>query len=174
MPKLLPPAFLTFIAALGACASGTTAPTDAARAPALAASTYRERDVAVPFVRGIQVPCSRAGLEIVVFEGTQHVAIQQTVASTGRTLLRFQTNGQGVTGTGLVSGDTYRLGGVTSESYQLPDGTTFPMSYSYQNAFTVTSPGATGNIVAHETLRVDFDAAGSGTVSVVNFKAECK
>ena len=158
---------------LAGCGVSSTGP-EAFNHPAFAAESYTESDVAVPFTRGVQIPCSRNGLEIVVFTGTQHVLLHQSVAATGRSAIKLQTNGQGITGTGLVTGDTYRLGGMTTDMYQLPLGTPYPASYTYVNNFPITSAGATGNVVAHETLRVEWDAWGNGTVTVVNFNAECK
>jgi hypothetical protein len=131
-------------------------------------------DVKLPLCFPIQIPCSRTGLEITVFTGTEPVLSSQTTRPDGGTRVSFQTNGRGATGTGLVSGDLYRLGGVTRESFELAPGQPWPDSYEYINNFDGTSPGATGNIVAHETLRVIWDAAGVPTFQVVNLIGECR
>jgi len=72
-----------------------------------------------------------------------------------------------------VTGDTYHLNGGTQEEFTF-DVNALPFDYDMVNNFHVTSAGATGNIVAHETLRITYDADGNATVTVVNFHADCK
>jgi hypothetical protein len=161
--------------ALAACQSDPAAPATGSllRRSANAASADVTNDVAVPAQFPVRIPCSRAGWEIIVFQGTEHVLLQQVVRPDGGARVKIQTNGTGMTGVGLVTGDLYRVGGTTQESYDFPAGQPFPASYTYVNDFVVTSAGATGNVVAHETLRVIWDAYGIPTVQVVDFHADC-
>jgi hypothetical protein len=92
--------------------------------------------------------------------------------SNGNYRLKIQSDGQGVTATGLVTGDVYHVGGGTSDTWDyLPSG---GFHYDYQNAFQATSPGKTGNTVAHETLHIDADQYGHVELRNVEFHAECK
>jgi hypothetical protein len=160
--------------ALAGCADRALGPAEAAAglqsAPSLAAVT--ENDIRIPYHQPVIVPCGRLGQEIVPFDGTVHVLFQTSFSTNGRRHLKLQTNAQGMTGIGLVSGDLYRLNGGSSDAYEFDvDG---PYSNTYVNNFHVESAGATGNIVAHETLRVLVDENGIPSVQAVNFVAECK
>ena len=176
MRFLTSPSFLAigFAVALAGCADQaagpTEAPAEAPAAPSLAAFT--ENDVKVPYHQPVIVPCGRLGQEIVPFDGTIHVLFQTSFSASGRRHVKLQTNAQGMRGVGLVSGDLYRLNGGTSDAYEFDvDG---PYTNTYINNFHVTSAGATGNIIAHETLRVLVDENGVPSVLNVNFVAECK
>ena len=163
------------IVTLAGCADRAVGPTEAPAAnpaaPSLAAFT--ENDVKVPYHQPVIVPCGRLGQEIVPFDGTIHVLFQTSFSASGRRHLKLQTNAQGMTGVGLVSGDLYRLNGGSSDAYEF-DVEGLPYTNTYINNFHVTSAGATGNIIAHETLRVLVDENGVPSVQNVNFVAECK
>ena len=160
-----------------ACADAPTAPAPVA-GPALAAGTgtiaWTDNDIKREVHRGgVQIPCGRMGLELLAISGYEHVLAHQSFSPNGDVKVKMQTNAQEMTALGMVSGDTYRLGGMTAEEfsynvYQLP------YSYEYTNNFVVTSPGATGNIVAHEVLHVNILADGTWDVQTVRFSAECK
>lgn len=151
-------------------ATSTTVRSISTRAAA-AAST--ENDIKISAHLPVIVPCGRLGQEIVPFDGTQHVLVHSSFNTSGVEHLKLQTNAQGMTGTGLVSGDTYRVNGVTKDQYEF-DALTLPYTNTYVNNFHVESAGATGNIIVHETLKVYVDENGDPTVEVVNFTAECK
>jgi hypothetical protein len=161
------------VAGLAGCADRALSPTEApagrAPTPSLALT---ENDIKIPYHQPVIVPCGRLGQEIVPFDGTIHVLFQMSFSASGRRHLKMQTNAQGMTGIGLVSGDRYRLNGGSSDAYEFDvDGT---YTNTFVNNFHVESAGATGNIVAHETLRVLVDENGIPTVQTVNFTAECK
>ena len=160
--------------ALAACADRglgpNEAPADGLATPSLAAIT--ENDVKIPYHQPVIVPCGRLGQEIVPFDGTVHVLFQTSFSAGGRRHLKLQTNAQGMTGVGLVSGDLYRLNGGSKDMYEFDvEG---PYANTFVNNFHVESAGATGNIIAHETLRVLVDENGVPSVQTVNFVAECK
>jgi hypothetical protein len=160
--------------ALAGCADRALGPAEAPAGlrsgPSLAAVS--ENDIKIPYHQPVIVPCGRLGQEIVPFDGTVHVLFQTSFSASGRRHLKLQTNAQGMTGVGLVSGDRYRLNGGSSDAYEFDvDGT---YVNTYINNFHVESAGATGNIVAHETLRVQVDENGVPSVQTVNFVAECK
>jgi hypothetical protein len=119
------------------------------------------------------VPCGRLGREIVPFDGTQHVLVHSSFNTSGWSTSICRPTPRGLTGTGLVSGDAYRVNGVTKDQYQF-DALTLPYTNTYVNNFHVESAGATGNIIAHETLKVYVDENGDATIEVVNLTAECK
>jgi len=160
-----------------ACSTGPTGPTAAARAPftgpSFSASAFTDNELRVPFLRGLQIPCSSNGIEIAVFTGEVHLFLHETVSETGHARVKAMTNAQGITGVGLVTGDAYHMNGGTQEEFTF-DVDALPFDYDMVNNFHVTSSGAAGNIVAHETLRITYDADGNATVTVVNFHADCK
>jgi hypothetical protein len=162
---------------LAACTEAPSAPAASAATarPALASygadRTYN--DVRVPVHHPIQVPCARTGMEIVPLDGVEHASFQLSQNAAGGLRMRMHVNAQGVTGVGLVSGDAYHASGTTEESYEWGPGGA-PEGYYLTYTFNVTSPGATGNIVAHEVLRMSFDAAGYPSLDVVKFDAECR
>ena len=153
-----------------ACADAPSAPLTASAAPSRATATAGDNrtynDIRVPVAMPVRIPCSRAGWEIIPMSGVEHASMQLSSNANGDLTLRLHVNAQGVTG------DTYRASGTTEETYDwtsagAPDG--YYLTYN----FNVTSPGATGNIVAHEVLRMTFDASGFPTLAVAKFEAEC-
>jgi len=163
-------------AMLAACADAPSAPRATASRPAASAFASGNRtfnDVRVPVGMPVRVPCGRMGMEIVPLSGVEHASLQFVQTATGATSLRMHVNAQGVTGVGLVSGDLYRASGTTEETYAF-DALGPLESYYLTYTFNVTSAGATGNIVAHELLRMTFDADGNPSLDVVKFDGECR
>ena len=165
------------LTALAACADAPTA-APAAAAPQLSALSASLNgtinEFGPPFIGGVVVPCGRMGPELVTFSGTEHFSFQQQVNATGSMNVRLRANAQGVTATGLVSGDTYHTSGSTDETYDFVVGQ-LPFSYDVVYTFNMASAGAgSGNIHALEVLRVSYDQYGYPTLQRVKFEAECK
>lgn len=167
------------LTALAACADAPTAPAAAASRPrqlaALAAPLNGTiNEFGTPFIGGVVVPCGRMGPELVTFSGTEHFSFQQQVNATGSMFVRMRANAQGITATGVVSGDTYHTSGSTDESFDFEVGQ-LPFSYDEVYSFNMASGGAgSGNIHAIEVLRVNYDESGYPTIQRVKFDAECK
>jgi len=170
------------LTALVACADAPTAPATAgARTPqavagaALSASLNGTiNEFGPPFIGGVVVPCGRLGPELVTFSGTEHFSFQQQVNSTGTMNVRMHANAQGVTATGVVSGDAYHTSGATDEAYDF-NVDMLPFSYDIVYSFNMASAGAgSGNIHALEVFRVSYDVYGYPTIDRVKFDAECK
>lgn len=169
------------LTALAACADAPTAPaTTGARAPQPAAAALSAslngtiNEFGPPFIGGVVVPCGRMGPELVTFSGTEHFSFQQQVTASGSMNVRLHANAQGVTATGVVSGDTYHTSGATDEAYDFVVGQ-LPFSYDVVYSFNMASAGAgTGNIHALEVFRVSYDEYGYPTIQRVKFDAECK
>lgn len=177
MHRSLPSLVVVSALTLAACADAPSAPRASSAAPSRALAAYGDvrtyNDVRVPLHHPIQVPCGRMGMEIVPFHGDEHASFQLSEPGPGRLRMRLHVNSQGVTGVGLVSGDTYHAAGTTEETYEWSTAGA-PEGYYLTYTFAVTSAGATGNIVAHEVLRFSFDAAGYPSLDVVKFDAECR
>lgn len=163
-------AVLTCIA-LGACADAPTAPASAPRLAASGNATSSESQVHAHLP--IQVPCSRVGLEIVPLDGVEHVTFQESWNANGGGHVRFHVNAQDISGYGVISGDYYHADGATSEDYGFDVGQ-FPFTYETAYSFGVQGNGNYGHIVAHEVLRITYDAYGNRDVQVASFSAECK
>ncbi|HET7458469.1 MAG TPA: hypothetical protein VFJ74_12540 [Gemmatimonadaceae bacterium] len=167
------------LTALAACADAPTAtPAATDSRPGLAALSASLNgtinEFGPPFIGGVVVPCGRLGQELVTFSGTEHFSFQQQVNAAGSMNVRMHANAQGVTATGLVSGDTYHTSGATDESYDFVVNQ-FPFSYDIVYSFNMASGGAgSGNIHALEVLRVSYDANGWPTLQRVKFDAECR
>ena len=164
------------LTALTACADAPTAATTAR--PQIAAMTSSANGTintfGPPFIGGVVVPCGRMGPELVSFSGTEHFSFQQQVSTGGALNVRMHANAQGVTATGMVSGDTYHASGATDESYDFVVGQ-LPFSYDIVYSFNMASARAgSGNIHALEILRISYDETGYPTLTRVKFDAECK
>ncbi|AHG90703.1 hypothetical protein J421_3166 [Gemmatirosa kalamazoonensis] len=166
----------TLCLAAAACADAPSAPRLASSSPSLATAAAGEsrtyNDISVPVQMPVRIPCSRAGWEIIPMSGVEHASMQLSSNATGDLTLRLHVNAQGVTGVGLVTGDTYRASGTTEEKYDWTAAAALDGYYLTYN-FNVTSAGATGNIVAHEVLHMTFDASGYPSLQVTKFDAEC-
>jgi hypothetical protein len=158
-----------------ACSDAPSAPRPVPAQPSASVSSSYNRtfnDVGVNVHLPIQIPCSRLGMEIVPLYGVEHTSLQFAQTATGATSVKLHVNAQGVTGVGLVTGDTYHASGTTDETYDL-DAFGLTQTYYLTYTFNVTSAGATGNIRAHEILRMSFDASGYPVLEVAKFDAVC-
>lgn len=167
-------AVLASTAVLAACDAPSASPTaPTATRPAAAAVAYTEVAQDVPVHNPIVMPCAVGGPQIVIFDGTEHTLFQTTANAAGGGHVRMHVNANDVTGYAVITGEEYRASGTTQDAIDW-DAAQFPTTSMVTYSFNVTSPGRTGNIVAHETLQVDYDADGRPTVREVNFSAECR
>ena len=122
---------------------------------------------------GVFVPCAAGGAgELVFLSGDLHSLFHVTVIGQ-RYVFRQSTHPQGITGTGLTTGDQYRGTGVTGSvsSGSLTNG---QFSDTFVNNFRIIGEGPDNNLLIHETFHVTFNADGEFTTLVTNFSAECR
>ena len=119
------------------------------------------------------VPCANGGAgENVEFSGTLHVTEHRSISNSGHMVIHFTFNPQGITGVGLVTGDTYRSVGQTGLIVRWRAGQ--PFSNTYSNNFLVIGPGKGNNFLVHELIQVASNAHGDVTAEVVKIEILCK
>jgi hypothetical protein len=136
-----------------------------------ARATVFKDNVRVPFETIVFVPCAAGGVgEEVYLSGTLHFLFRTTFDNRSGFHSKFHAQPQGLGGIGLTTGDKYRGTGVTQDQFNGKVGST----YTFVNNFRIIGQGPGNNLLIHETLHVTVNANGEVTVSVDNFRAECR
>lgn len=117
----------------------------------------------------ISVPC--AG-DIIQFEGQIHVTNHVTM-NKDRVTVKFLHNRQGLSGTGLISGDKYQATGVTqyTQTGPLVNG---QYSLTYPTTFNVVGQGTGNNLMFHTTFHFTVNTDGTVITEVKEISFECK
>jgi hypothetical protein len=119
------------------------------------------------------VPCADEGAgELVLLEGTLHSLFHITING-NNFKMKVHDQPQGISGTGLTTGDKYQATGVTQQTF----GGSFvngQFSDSYVNNFRIIGQGRGSNFLVHEKFHITLNAKGELTASVDNFSVECK
>jgi len=116
------------------------------------------------------VPCANGGLgEDVELSGTLHDLISVTINDNS---LHVKTHDQpqGISGTGLVTGDKYQATGVTQEEFN----TSFGLQDTFVNNFRIIGQGNGNNFLVHENFHITINANGTVTALHDNFSIDCK
>jgi hypothetical protein len=123
-----------------------------------------------PIAITLFVPCADGGAgELVVLEGDLHVLLSIT-QNDNHLSVKSHSQPQGISGTGLSTGDNYQGTGVTQNHFTTGLGETF----TFVNNFRIIGQGPDNNILVHETFHVTINANGVVTATVDNFSVECK
>ncbi|MGH7548388.1 MAG: hypothetical protein ACREMM_09450 [Gemmatimonadales bacterium] len=166
-PRIL--ATVPMLFAFAACERAVTSPKPQALPPQAAVVTNTQFDLS-PFFIGN--PCPPAELVDIV-QGFAHVKTQLTTSASGRVMLRFSVNWQGVDGIGLVTG----------LKYQIQDNADFSINAGAGGAFVLDSDvvlranrqGSADNLYIDARLHVTFNANGVLTSFKVDpFGIECR
>ncbi len=158
-------------ALLAACDHPTTGPTREVGRPSFAASTFTE-NVKVSFEQLLFVPCANGGLgEDVAFTIKFHVVLHETISNSGESQVLIHLQDQGSNGTGVITGDSYHLVGMTK--FQDHFGG-FPIISEVVENFHIIGPGPGNNFYLHQTFHVTINANGDLTAFVDNLRIECK
>ncbi len=137
-----------------------------APAPALAQTTVNIT-LSVP-ATVIQNPCSP---EAVVLSGDLHLVIHVTEDNRGGYHMEVETNTEGLSGTGLTTGVSYRASETTGDSWYA--GVPFPSVYTSTKDTELLSQGDTDNFLMHFDLHVTVNADGVLSALVDNLRAGC-
>lgn len=119
------------------------------------------------------VPCANGGAgEVVRLSGPLHVLITFTINDnqiSGKT--HFQP--QGISGTGMTTGDTYQATGVTQDHFSssLQNG---QFNQTYVNNFRIIGHGPGNNFLVHENFHIAVNANGELSTAHDNFSVDCK
>ena len=159
--------------ALAACDSPTALDDSAVTPPSFARAVTITDNVSFPVNIGVFVPCAAEGAgEVVLLSGNLHSLFHLTV-NDNNFKVKFHTQPQGISGTGVSTGDKYQGTGVTQETF----GGSFvngQFSDTFVNNFRIIGQGPGNNLLIHNTFHFTFNANGELTAFVDNFSAECK
>jgi hypothetical protein len=114
-------------------------------------------------------PCTG---EQVTFSGTMQVTNHMTTDASGGTHLRTHTNYQNVTGTGVLSGSTYRVGTVSNEVVNDNDGP--QLNATVISTVKLIGPGSTLNYFLRIVMHITINANGETTSNVQEVVIECR
>jgi len=158
--------------ALAACDTSPTAPAANLERPSFSAVTSQTNTV-IPLDLFVFVPCANGGAaEVIEVSGPLHVLFQVTISNTGNVLVDTHFQPQGVSGTGLMTGDKYQATGITrsTDTFSTP----FPITSTFVNNFYMIGQGPDNNLKVHETFHLTINANGEVTAFVDNFSVTCQ
>jgi hypothetical protein len=117
------------------------------------------------------VPCANGGVgEDVHLTGSLQDVFHITLNSAGGFRVVFHDNPQGVSGTGLTTGDEYQGTGVTRDSF----GGRVGFEETFVNNFRIIGQGPGNNFLVHDNFHITVNANGTVTAFHDNFSVECK
>ena len=117
------------------------------------------------------VPCANGGAgEDVELSGYLHDVFHVTFTSSGAFRISFSDNPQGVTGTGLTTGDKYQGTGITRDNF----GGRIGFEETFVNNFRIIGQGAGNNLLIHDNFHITVNANGTVTSFHDNFSGECR
>lgn len=117
------------------------------------------------------IPCAAGGAgELVELTGSLHDVFHVTFTSSGAFRLSFSDNPQGITGTGLTTGDKYQGTGITRDNF----GGRLGFEETFVNNFRIIGQGSGNNFLIHENFHITVNANGTVTSFHDNFSAECR
>jgi hypothetical protein len=117
------------------------------------------------------VPCANEGAgERVVLTGTLHVLTHVTIDDQGGLHVQQHFQPQGVSGTGLTTGDDYRGAGVTRTEFNAAAA----FELTSINNFRIIGEGPDNNFLVHSNFHLTVTPSGDVTTVVDNFSVECR
>ena len=126
----------------------------------------------VPLDMAVFVPCAVGGAgEVVLLSGNLHLLTHFTEDGSGGFHLVDDANPQGLSGTGLTSGDKYQ--GTGGTRFQLNSGP-LPLTQTFVNNFRIIGEGGGNDLLVHHNMHLTVNANGEVTAVVDNFSVECK
>jgi hypothetical protein len=135
---------------------------------ALAQATTDKFNEKVPLNQIVFNPCTGEPLQLT---GELHILFLVTNDANGGFHVQTQFQPQGVSGTGLVSGEQYRGVGVTREEFNAQQGEL--REYTLVDRFYLVSTGPSENMLATTTIHVTFNANGEPTAELVRLDTKC-
>jgi hypothetical protein len=117
------------------------------------------------------VPCAADGAgELVALSGSLHLLSHFTEDGAGGFHVMNEANPQGVSGTGLTTGDTYHGTGVTRSNFNAHG---LPFNQTFVNNFRIIGEEPGNNFMVHQNLHITVNANGEMTAFVDNFRVDC-
>ena len=145
--------------------------TPAYAAAAAAAAQPVTRVEEIPVDETLFVPCAADGAgEGVHLTGRLHHLVHFTFDGAGGVHFKFHSSDQGITGTGLTTGDKYQRTGATNSEFNAKVGE----QSTVVDSFNIIGQGNGNNFLLHVTLHITVNANGTVTAEVFDFSVECK
>jgi hypothetical protein len=119
----------------------------------------------VPFVGTFSSPCTG---ELIAFTGNVQVLVGQFIDRTGALELTLESNFQGITGTGLLTGTPYQ---IPASSQQIMSVGLPPVTVTQSNDFRVV--GGQDNFMGQFPLTVTISTTGGVSASVGPLQIGC-
>jgi hypothetical protein len=124
-----------------------------------------------PFSTTEWVECANGGAgEMVTLSGSVHYLVAVTYDGNGGYHIKMQANPAGVSGTGDITGDKYRMTGV----YQTERNGTVGMQNTITQTFMVVGQGKGNNFVLHEVDHFTVLPDGTVIIDHETISTECK
>jgi hypothetical protein len=118
------------------------------------------------------VPCANNGQgEFIILEGTLNAVFHVTITDTGRIVFVEKFNPQGVTGTGVETGDVYR--GTGNTITVTGSGQGVPFTTTTVNSFKIIGPSG-NSLRIQETIHLTILESGEVTADVSQTKVTCR
>lgn len=142
---------------------------------ALAQAATATTNLSVPIALFTYVPCADGGAgEGILLTGDLHILVHLTMDSRGGFHAKTHYQPQGLSGVGLVTGDTYQGTGVTQDQFYVDGSDGAPFEYTFVNNFRMIGQGPGNNYSVHQNVHITVDANGNLRAWVDNFSATCK
>lgn len=130
-------------------------------------------NTSTPIVLSVFVPCAAGGAgELIEISGFLHTQISLTIDKNGGVHASQQFNPQGVTGSGVTTGDGYNGVGVTRNS--MSTTASGVVVFTSVNRFDMVGQGPGNNFSVHATEHLTVLPDGTVTVSFDNVSTTCK
>lgn len=140
-------------------------------AQAQAKATRFTENVVQPIDLLVFVPCAAGGVgEYVELTGTLHILFVTTIDDRGGFHSKYHFQPQGITGTGVTTGDKYQGTGVTQGTFNGKVG----FEATDVNNFNIIGQGPGNNFMVHTTFHVTVNANGTLTTFVDQARIVCK
>lgn len=136
---------------------------------AFAQATTTTTNENIEFTGNYFNPCTG---EQVTFAGTMHVNNHMTTDASGGTHLRTHINYQDVVGTGVLSGNTYRVGTVSNEVTN--DNAGPQLNATVISTVKLIAPGPPLNYFLRIVMHITINANGVTTSTVQEVSIECR
>ncbi len=126
----------------------------------------------VPIDTDVMVPCAAGGQgEIVALSGVVHMVFSVTTDASGGLHVDTHSNNQGVSGSGITTGDKYQATGGNRFSSNTNGAAS---EFTFVDSFQLIGQGPGNNLVIHETVHMTINANGDVTANILSVDSECK
>ena len=118
------------------------------------------------------VPCANGGAgEWILIAGSVHELTHVTITAKGRATLVTHIQPQGLSGTGLLTGDQYTAAGVIVQDVQQ---VAVGVEQTTVSTFLLIGAGPDQNLMVHENLRRTVHSDGTVSTEHDNFRMVCQ